>query len=293
MLSSLDGSKRANEEEETVPGNVARHRPRPTGVPEVRGTSRAGRRSATRRCPGVCRTRWRPGSAPRGGVVRQARAAVGAPGAHRELQAAVVAVTGVDRPVATGLARRDGVPVQRCPHSRCRSPAPWVPQRARRRWWPAQTSCGCSSNFCPFAKRAPPNARATRGAAACSQAGELGRAVSVRHDRGGNICLAGRDTRRPPKAIPPSAAPLTRRFVGLKLFAPFGAVWDRTNRFAQSHIGDERSQSDHGKITNDPVNVQCRSLATFDPEAESHCRGADVSEITRFCDVGTRNRSVP
>src|SRR5689334_8293186 len=46
-----------------------------------------------------------------GGVVRRTAAAVGVPGAHGELQATVVAVSGVDRPVATGLTGGDGVPV--------------------------------------------------------------------------------------------------------------------------------------------------------------------------------------
>src|SRR5690606_14205197 len=48
-----------------------------------------------------------------GGLVRQRRvvgAAVGAPGTGVELQAPVVAVAGVDRPVARGLALREPVP---------------------------------------------------------------------------------------------------------------------------------------------------------------------------------------
>src|SRR5690606_23786715 len=48
------------------------------------------------------------------GVARGAGATVGLPGALRELQAAVVAVTGVDRPVATALALCDGIPVAGC-----------------------------------------------------------------------------------------------------------------------------------------------------------------------------------
>ena len=40
----------------------------------------------------------------------QAGAAVRVPGAQRELEAAVVAVAGVDRPVAAGLALREAVP---------------------------------------------------------------------------------------------------------------------------------------------------------------------------------------
>src|SRR5690606_24966875 len=47
------------------------------------------------------------------GVAGVAGAAVGLPGALRELQAAVVAVTGVDGPVAAALALRDSVPVVR------------------------------------------------------------------------------------------------------------------------------------------------------------------------------------
>ncbi|BBX01683.1 hypothetical protein [Mycolicibacterium moriokaense] len=44
-------------------------------------------------------------------------------------------------------------------------------------------------------------------------------------------------------------APLTRRFVVFELFAPSEAVRDRTNRFAESHFGEERvadrSRNDH------------------------------------------------
>ena len=54
------------------------------------------------------------------------------------------------------------------------------------------------------------------------------------------MCLAGRHTRRLPKATPPSLAPLTRRFVGLKLFAPFGDVRTVQNPIAISHIGERR-----------------------------------------------------
>src|SRR6478735_11590252 len=45
-----------------------------------------------------------------GGLVRVARATVGTPGADVELEAAVVAVAGVDGPVAARLALRQGVP---------------------------------------------------------------------------------------------------------------------------------------------------------------------------------------
>lgn len=44
-------------------------------------------------------------------LVRHAVAAVGGPGRRRELQAAVVTVTGVDRPVATALASSNSIPV--------------------------------------------------------------------------------------------------------------------------------------------------------------------------------------
>src|SRR5688572_24513581 len=44
------------------------------------------------------------------GLAREAGAAVGLPGAEVELEAAVVAVAGVDGPVAAGLALREGVP---------------------------------------------------------------------------------------------------------------------------------------------------------------------------------------
>src|ERR1700761_5827457 len=45
------------------------------------------------------------------GVLRHAGAAVGAPGAHGELQATVEAVAGAGRPVAARLAGGDGIPV--------------------------------------------------------------------------------------------------------------------------------------------------------------------------------------
>ena len=63
----------------------------------------------------------------------------------RELQAAVVAVTSVDRPVAAGLAGRDGIPVDAVRIGGAGRHAPSVPQQAHRQWWPDQTSCGCSS----------------------------------------------------------------------------------------------------------------------------------------------------
>jgi hypothetical protein len=44
-------------------------------------------------------------------VSRVARTAVGVPGAHGELQSAVVAVAGLNGPVAARLTRRDGIPV--------------------------------------------------------------------------------------------------------------------------------------------------------------------------------------
>ena len=58
------------------------------------------------------------------GVARQPGAAVGVPGAEVELQAAVVAVAGVDGPVAAGLALREPVP-DACCRRRSSRPAPW------------------------------------------------------------------------------------------------------------------------------------------------------------------------
>ena len=77
----------------------------------VRLISRDGRRPAMRGCPASAARSPRPGSAPHGWRRPPTRATIGMPGAGGELQATGETVTGVDRPVATRLALRDGVPV--------------------------------------------------------------------------------------------------------------------------------------------------------------------------------------
>ena len=88
--------------------------------PEPRGHTRAlsgagpacSSRTARRRTHPRRRGAWsrrRSGSRARR-VLGQTGAAVGLPGAEVELEAAVVAVAGVDGPVAAGLALREGVP---------------------------------------------------------------------------------------------------------------------------------------------------------------------------------------
>ena len=84
---------------------------RPPGVARGSGADVGVRRRTSCCSPEPLRTR--SATAICGGLallVRHARAAVRAPGRQRELQPAVVAVAGVDRPVATRLARGDLVP---------------------------------------------------------------------------------------------------------------------------------------------------------------------------------------
>ncbi|EUA33196.1 hypothetical protein I553_7606 [Mycobacterium xenopi 4042] len=86
-------------------------RTRRSGTTRSSQVSRADRTPARRLGP-ACAGRSRPpGSAPRGWRWPGARTAVGPPGALGELQAAGETVAGIDRPVATGLASRDRVPV--------------------------------------------------------------------------------------------------------------------------------------------------------------------------------------
>ena len=85
--------------------------------------SRVGRRPARRRCPGVQHVLGHPDLLVAARAVRGSRATVGPPGAGRELQTAGVAVTGADRPVATGLAGSDRVPVHAVGPDGCLAPA--------------------------------------------------------------------------------------------------------------------------------------------------------------------------
>lgn len=78
---------------------------------------------------------------------------------------------------------------------------------------------------------------------------ELGRTVSVRCDMGSSTCSAGLqpDVRW---AITPSAAPLTRRFVVLELFAP-GEELSRTLQSVRPEVISTRRRiaADNGIIT--------------------------------------------
>ena len=66
------------------------------------------------------------------------------------------------------------------------------------------------------------------------------------------------------EGVPPSAAPLTRRFVGLKLFAPFRrreGPYKTESRLVISV--NNASRFDNGQITTEPVNRLCRSARSF------------------------------
>src|SRR5690606_5551680 len=88
------------------------------------GVVPAGLRRARGPCAGTLRGKDLLGDADLLGprrLVRHALATVGLPGARRELQTAVVAVAGVDRPVPAALALREHVPVRVVPGSVGRS----------------------------------------------------------------------------------------------------------------------------------------------------------------------------
>ena len=100
---------------------------------------RRRRRRPRRPSPGRRGASRRPRSAARGWPGRRAAAyccaAVGVPGGLRELQAAVVAVAGVDGPVAAALALGDGVPGGGGGGGGRRRPARAPRRRRRRRRW--------------------------------------------------------------------------------------------------------------------------------------------------------------
>ena len=79
------------------------------------------------------------------GGVRRTGAAVGTPGADIELQTAVVAVAGVDRPVAAGLAGRDRVPVHAARIRGSGGQGHRSGDQRRHRSQPYRSSCGGSS----------------------------------------------------------------------------------------------------------------------------------------------------
>jgi hypothetical protein len=169
-------------------------------------------------------------------VMGRSAATTGTPGAHGELQPAVVAVTGVDGPVAARLARRDGVPVHTAVRIRGTGRQRHRRQGERPRDSGQPERSADVSHFFPFAKRAP-TTPAGAGAAAV-EAGELGRAVSVRHGRGGEqITPPGVTPGGRRKAIPPFRGPTHTQVRGLKLFAHLLSRLEPTNGSRQSHIG--------------------------------------------------------
>src|SRR5690606_39118614 len=157
------------------------------------------------------------------GLVWHTGATVGSPGAQRELQATVVAVAGVDRPVATGLAGRDRVPVHavrtrgtgQSDRGHCERPG-----EGRQ----AERLADVLQDFDPFAERAPATFRAQRSwlpafrriRVAPSPSGATGRS----EPSAGASCPGDGWGRLPQNS-------LTRRFVGLKLFAPLRSRWGR------------------------------------------------------------------
>jgi hypothetical protein len=91
----------------------------------------------------------------------------------------------------------------------------------------------------------------------------MGRTVSVGYDSGRPD--VPRRASRPGRRGRPhrsAAAPLTRRFLVLKLFAPFGDFRDRTNLSAQSHVFLTRvagtSRTDHDVARQASVQVRRR-----------------------------------
>src|ERR1700682_2140458 len=164
------------------------------------------------------------------GLVRRAAASVGTPGAHGELQAAVITVTSGNRPVAAGLALRNGIPVDAA--FRIRGSSPQGQWRHSER-----AGKGCQTDrltdvlhYVPFAKRAPTTPARTHGRSCLlHRRGRWAAPSRSGAAAGGMKRLAGQQARRPSKALPRLLVlrqpRLTRRFLLLKLFAPFEAVW--------------------------------------------------------------------
>ena len=197
-----------------------------SGFREARLLARACRRPARRRCPGVLRTLLATRiCSSRLALCGEPRAAVGAPGAHGELQAAVVAVTGAGRPVATRLACRDGIPVH--PLSAFADPVAnaigaraSAPAKVAR---PNVLRMFFTSVLSPSARRQRP---LDAGADAVFRQGDLGRAVSVRHGR-------GRQHSRPTGrshpvategAMPPPVGPTHTQVRGFEIICSFSRL---------------------------------------------------------------------
>ena len=209
-------------------------------------------------------------------LLGRARPTVGTPGAQGELQAAVVAISGRDTPVAAGLAGRDGIPVRAVRIGGARRQSNRRDQRRH-----SERACeGRQTNRLAdvLQLRSFRHARATdthartRGRDACTQAEEVEphRLGQVQQREAGNASPGDRPGGRGKgtPSLAPSTAPLTRRFVVFELFAPFGVIGPyKTDR--QSHIGEERvafrSRTDHGR--NHEVSAQV--IRSFDHTAES------------------------
>ncbi len=159
-------------------------------------------------------------------------AAIGTPGAHGELQAAVVAVTGVGGPVAARLAGRDCIPVHTAVRIRSAGRQRHRCEGQRPRDGGQPERCADVLHFFPFAKRAPTTP--ARAGADAVQAGDLGRAVSVRHDKGSDTSPHRASSPAAAKGDHASAGPTHTQVRGLKLFARFRVVW--------------KVQSDLGKV---------------------------------------------
>jgi hypothetical protein len=220
------------------------------------------------------------------GVLRGTRAAVGTPGAHRELQAAVVAITCCGPPVATRLARRDGIPVNavriggtgRQRHRRHSERACDGGQTKR----PADVP-----HFDPFAKRAPSTPARTRGRS-CLYTGEgVGphRLGQVRQ-RKARDASPGTGPAAVESGNPPSgsvSAPTHTQVLGfeiillrLKLFGPYKAIG------AKSYRVKGVSRLDHGKVTTEPENRLCRSAKGLTGVRNPQLRRVIVTQITVF-----------
>jgi hypothetical protein len=75
---------------------------------------------------------------------------------------------------------------------------------------------------------------------------------------------------------------LTRRFLVLKLFAPFEAVGTVQTIGAKSYRVKGVSRLDHGKITTEPVNRLCRSPMGLTAVRNPQLPRVDVIQITVF-----------
>ena len=182
----------------------------------------------------------------------------------RELQAAVVAVTGVDGPVAARLAGSDRIPVHAVRIRGAGRRAPSGPQRAPRRWWPAQTSCGCSSTsiLSPSARHHH-RARDTqvqclvrrKGWVAPSRSGTTGEAA---------IASPGvrPGSRRRRIRLP---QPHYTQVRGFEIICSVWSCLDRTNHSHKVISVSGASHADHGMITADADNRPCRSAVSSAP----------------------------